>query len=142
MARSKKRHVHGVGKEPDRRRTAVIPSGSRRRFWAGTRTVSAWSFRSSCVDISMQGCRVKSRVRPAPKPGEPIWFQAPEANPEEWIEGVLVSTNKPFLRKSTSRIRFLKSLPYQTFKMLVYGPEGQDLERSERPEHEADHIWR
>ena len=84
-------------------------------------------------DISIQGCRVKSRVCPAPKPGELIWFQAPDVHPQAWIEGVLVSTIKPFLRKSSSRIRFLRNLPYQTFKMLVYGPEGIDLELSSVP---------
>ncbi len=93
-------------------------------------------------DISTHGCLVKSRVCPAPKPGELIWFQAPDVDPQAWIEGVLVSTIKPFLRQHSTRIRFMTSLPFQTFKMLVYGPEGIDLEHNERPEHEADYIWR
>jgi len=142
MARSRKRLAHGTGREPDRRRSCRYPAKVKA-------VVLGWDTDGIRVelpveldDISIHGCRVTSRACPAPKPGELIWFQAPGANPPAWIEGVLVSTIKPFLRKSSSRIRFLRNLPYQTFKMLVYGPEGNDLEEKERPEHEADQIWR
>jgi hypothetical protein len=94
------------------------------------------------LDISMQGCRVNSQVRPGPKPGDRVWLQAAGGDPAACIEGVIISTIKPFLRKCSSRIRFLRNLPYQTFKMLVYGPEQLDLQQMERPEHEADFIWR
>ena len=142
MARSRKRPVRGTGKEPERRQSCRYPTRIKAVVLAWETDGGPVEVPVELVDISMQGCRVTSRVRPAPKPGEPIWFQAPEANPGEWIEGVLVSTIKPFLSKSSIRIKFRRNLPYQTFKLLVYGPEGMDLERIERPEHEANYIWR
>ena len=40
------------------------------------------------------------------------------------------------------RIRFVSVLPFQTFKMLVYGLDGIDPESIPRPEHETDQWWR
>ena len=94
------------------------------------------------VDISLHGCRVMSRRRAIPKPGQPVWLKPAGAGSPAWIAATLVSSVRPFLRKRSTRIRFLDCLRYQTFKMLVYGPDGIDLERIERPEHETDTLWR
>ena len=93
-------------------------------------------------NVSIQGCLVRSRVPRAPKPGERIWFKTSEMNASEWIEGFIVSTVKPLLRKRVIRIRFVSVLPFQTFKMLVYGADGIDMENIPRPEHETDEWWR
>ncbi len=142
MALSRKLAVEVTGRRSDRRRSCRYPTRTKA-------AVVGWDVNGCRVelpgefeDISMNGCRVRSRLCPVPTTGEPIWLQVSDEDPPEWVEGVVIATNKPFLRKSSTRIRFRESLPYHTFKMLVYGPEGQDLELSERPEHEADYLWR
>ena len=142
MARSRKRLNHGAGSEPERRRSCRYPARIKTAVLSWDADGSRVEILVELDDISMHGCRVSSRVCPAPKPGESIWFQAPAENPGESIEGVMLSTVKPFLGKHTTRVKFLTSLPFHTFKLLVYGPEGMDLDRAERPEHEADYIWR
>jgi len=93
-------------------------------------------------NISMQSCLVKSPLGPAAKPGQPVWFKAPDVDSAKWIKGVLVSAVKPFLREYAIRIRFLEPLPFQTFKLLVYGPEEVDLDLKDRPAYETDQFWR
>jgi hypothetical protein len=94
------------------------------------------------VDISMQGCLVNFRVAPRTQPGERVWLTVPGVNCTPVIDGVVVSAVKPFLRKCSIRIRFLAPLPFQTFKMLVYGGEGVDLNVRDRPDHENDQFWK
>lgn len=142
MGQSRMYQAPAAGNGTDRRRTC--------RYSPTTKdAVLGWDEDGSQVEIpveldnvSIQGCLVRSRVRPAPKPGERIWFKALEMNASGWIEGFIVSTIKPFLRKQVTRIRFVSVLPFQTFKMLVYGPDGVDLESIPRPEHETDQWWR
>jgi len=147
-------HIRGAGNGSDRRLTIRgAGNGSDRRGSCRYRpllksAVLGWDEDGSRVeipveldDVSIQGCLVRSRVRRAPKPGERIWFKTSETNASEWIEGVIISTVKPFLRKQVTRIQFVSVLPFQTFKMLVYGRDGVDPESIPRPEHETDQWW-
>lgn len=93
-------------------------------------------------DISIHGCLVKSSLDPRTQPGERVWLKAPGVNCTPVIDGVVVSAVKPFLRKCSIRIRFLAPLPFQTFKMLVYGSEGIDMNLKDRPDYENDQFWR
>ncbi len=93
-------------------------------------------------NVSMQGCLVKARRGPPVHPGETVWLKALGDFTTPVIEGIVVSAVKPFLGKCAIRIRFLAPLPYQTFKMLVYGSEGIDLNLRDRPEYENDQYWR
>jgi hypothetical protein len=60
----------------------------------------------------------------------------------DWIEGRIVSVRKPFLRKPEFRIQFISTLPFQVFKVLVYGRNDSEPEPVSRPEHETDQWWR
>jgi len=93
-------------------------------------------------NVSMQGCLVMSRRGPRLQPGERVWFRVLGDVTTPVIDGIVVSAVKPFLGKCSIRIRFLAPLPYQTFKMLVYGSEGIDMNLSDRPVHESNQFWR
>src|SRR5271157_5005609 len=131
MEQSRMYQILGAGNGSDRR-------GSCRYRPLLKSAVLGWDEDDSRVEIpveldnvSIQGCLVRSRVRRAPKPGERIW-----------IKSFIVSTVKPFLRNRVIRIRFVSVLPFQTFKMLVYGRDGVDPQSIPRPEHETDQWWR
>lgn len=83
-----------------------------------------------------------SRRGPRVQPGERVWFRVLGDVTTPVIDGIVVSAVKPFLGKCSIRIRFLAPLPYQTFKMLVYGSEGIDISLRDRPVHESDQFWR
>ena len=93
-------------------------------------------------NVSMQGCLVKSRRGPWVQPGKRVWLKVLGDVITPVIDGIVVSAVKPFLGKCSIRIRFLAPLPYQTFKMLVYGSEGIDMNLSDRPDYENDQYWR
>ncbi len=93
-------------------------------------------------NVSMQGCLVKSRRGPRVHPGERVWLKALGDISTPVIDGIVVAAVKPFLCKCVIRIRFLAPLPYQTFKMLVYGSEGIDMSLRNRPVYESDQFWR
>jgi hypothetical protein len=93
-------------------------------------------------NVSMQGCLVKSRRDPRARPGKRVWLKALGNITTPVIDGIVISAVKPFLGKCSIRIRFLAPLPYQTFKMLVYGSEGIDMNLRDRPVHESDQYWR
>jgi len=92
--------------------------------------------------VSMYGCLVKARRGPRVQPGERVWLKALGDISTPAIDGILVSAVKPFLGKCAIRIRFLAPLPYQTFKVLVYGSERIDINVRDRPVHESDQFWR
>ncbi len=93
-------------------------------------------------DVSMKGCLVVSRRGPRMQPGDRVSLKALGAVASPVIEGIVVSDVKPFLGKRSIRIRFLAPLPYHTFKMLVYGTDGIDLNLRDRPVHENDQFWK
>ena len=93
-------------------------------------------------NVSMQGCLAMSRRGPRVRPGERVWLKALGNITTPVIDGIVVSAVKPFLGKCAIRIRFLAPLPYLTFKMLVYGSEGIDMNLRDRPVHENDQYWR
>jgi hypothetical protein len=93
-------------------------------------------------NVSMEGCLVMSRRGPRVQPGESVWLRVLGDITTPVIGGIVVSAVKPFLGKCSIRIRFLAPLPYQTFKMLVYGSEGIDMNLSDRPDYENDQYWR
>jgi len=92
--------------------------------------------------VSMYGCLVKARRGPRVQPGERVWLKALGDISTPAIDGIVVSAVKPFLGKCAIRIRFLAPLPYQTFKVLVYGSERIDINVRDRPVHESDQFWR
>ncbi len=131
-----------TGKGPDRR-------GSFRYSPTIKKVILGWGWGDSRVElpvdlvsISVQGCMVKSRVCPELGPGEPIWLKAVGMRASDWVEGRIVSTLKPFLRKHEIRIQFVSTLPFQIFKVLVYGRDKEVAESARRPEHEHDQLWR
>jgi hypothetical protein len=93
-------------------------------------------------NISMSGCLLKCSRKPSREPGDPIYFKSTCLGEGDWIAGELIAADKPFLRKCIIRIRFLSPLPFLLFKLLVYGPEGTDLQSLMRPDYESDQFWR
>ncbi len=93
-------------------------------------------------NVSMQGCLVKTRHNPHTQKDDRVWLKVPGEIGSPVMEGAVVSAVKPFLARCEIRIRFLEPLTYQTFKRLVYGEEGLDLNHRERPAHEHDQFWR
>jgi len=93
-------------------------------------------------NVSMHGCLVKSRRGPPMEPGERVSLKVLGDVTSPVIDGIVVSSVKPFLGKRSIRIRFLAPLPYQTFKMLVYGTDGIDMNLRDRPEYENDQFWK
>ncbi len=94
------------------------------------------------TNVSMQGCLVLSRQNPHSEPGDRVWVKVPGEITCPVIEGAVVSAVKPFLARCAIRIRFLEPLAYRTFKRLVYGEEGIDLNERERPVYENDQFWK
>jgi hypothetical protein len=132
------------GESQDRRRTCRYTPSVKSVFlgwgWGGSQVEIPVELES----ISLKGCMVKSRVRPAPTAGQQIWFRATGMEGLDWIEGRLVSSQKRFFRKHEIRVAFVSELPFQTFKMLVYGKAevGPEPETIQRPMHETDQWWR
>lgn len=94
------------------------------------------------ANVSLQGCLVTSRRNPRIEPGGRVWIKIPGEFTYPAIEGAVVSAVKPFLARCAIRIRFLEPLAYRTFKRLVYGEEGIDLNERERPLYENDQFWK
>jgi hypothetical protein len=93
-------------------------------------------------NISMQGCLVRSSKVPRVDPGQAVLLRIERLDENEPVQGVVVSSTKPFLRRHAVRIRFDQPLPFLAFKLLVYGPEGLSLEQRDRPMYETDQFWR
>jgi hypothetical protein len=126
----------------DRRRTCRYPAVIKDALLGWDADGSRVEIPVELVNISINSCLMRSRRGPAPLPGEPIWLKFPEIHPEDWVEGVLVSTDKPFLRSYVIRFQFLALLPFHTFKLLTSGTNGIVQERTDLPEHEMDNFWR
>ncbi len=95
------------------------------------------------VDMSLSGCSVRLRRAPGLLKGQSVWLLPRGLSPGDWSEGVIVSIRKPFLRECQVRIRLLASLPYESFKALVHGPDHEHkIDRVGAPEHEQDHFWK
>ena len=144
-----------VGQAVDRRQSyRGVRQGSDRRSTCryapiDTNAALGWSAKGAKVEIaaeleniSVLGCLVKSNLAPGPKPGEPVWFRASGMASPDWIEGRVISVQKPFFRKYEIRIKFVSTMPFQAFKKLVYGASETEPEVIERPLHETDQWWR
>lgn len=99
-------------------------------------------FPATLENVSMSGCLLKCSCKPSLQPGDRIYFRSTCLDEEHWIAGELVKAAKPFLQKCLIRIRFASPLPFLLFKLLVYGPEGIDLQSLARPHYESDQFWR
>ena len=126
----------------DRRLACRYPAVTKALILSLIESGSAVDHRVELENVSMQGCLVKSRRDPRARPGEKVWLKALGDITTPEIGGIVVSAVKPFLGKRSIRIRFLAPLPYQTFKMLVYGSEGIDMNLRDRPDYERDQYWR
>ncbi len=137
-------------KRRDERRLAEIERRDTCRYPIVTRSVLlCFDMQGTVVDcrgeignISMQGCLVRSRKAPRITPGQAVWLRIEGLDGAGPVEGVVVSSAKPFLRRHSIRIRFAQPLAFLAFKLLVYGPEGRDLDRRDRPAYETDQFWR
>ncbi len=95
------------------------------------------------LDLSLQGCMLELRKRPARTPQQPVAVRSLADSSAEWVAGVVVSVRKPLIKPCRIRIVFREAFPYQLFKKLVYGTE--DLRASSHnggPAHEQDHYWK
>ena len=126
----------------DRRLAYRYPAATRALILSLNESGSLVDHSVQLENVSMQGCLVKSRRDPRAQPGERVWLKVLGNITTPVIAGILVSAVKPFLGKCSIRIRFHAPLPYQTFKLLVYGSEGIDTSLGDRPVHESDHFWR
>ena len=126
----------------DRRLAFRYPPATRALILTLIESSSLVDYPIELENVSMQGCMVKSRRGPRVQPGERVWLKALGNITTPVIDGIVVSAVKPFLGKCSIRIRFLAPLPYQTFKMLVYGSEGIDMNLRDRPDYENDQYWR
>ena len=126
----------------DRRLVCRYPAATKALILSLNQSGSAVDHSVQLENVSMQGCLVKSRRGPLARPGERVWLKVLGNITTPVIAGIVVSTVKPFLGKCSIRIWFLAPLPYQTFKMLVYGSEGTDMNLKDRPDYENDQYWR
>jgi hypothetical protein len=126
----------------DRRLACRYPAATKAMILSLIESGSAVERSLELENVSMQGCLVKSRRGPRVQPGERVWLKVLGDITTPMIDGIVVSAVKPFLGKCSIRIRFLAPLPYQTFKMLVYGSEGIDMNLRDRPDYENDQFWR
>jgi hypothetical protein len=95
------------------------------------------------VDISLHGGLLRTKSKPPMAIGKPIWYRPVGVANNEWIEGVLVTVNKPFLSKCRLAISFASVLRYDAFKAIVYGAPVEDpASHREVPEHEMQHYWK
>ncbi|WP_148596582.1 hypothetical protein [Aquisphaera giovannonii] len=69
-------------------------------------------------------------------------MEIPQVPDADALFGVLLSANRPFLGPMVCRIRFIQSLTFQSFKLLVNGPDLVPATPRDLPEHEADWLWR
>lgn len=94
------------------------------------------------MNVSMSGCLLKARNGPRNEPGLHVWFQSEGIEDADGVEAVLVQCTRSFFGTRTIRIRFLRSLAFDWFKNLVYGPEQLHEQPSDVPDHEQDLYWR
>jgi hypothetical protein len=126
----------------DRRLAYRYPTATKSLILTLIESGSAVDHSVELENVSMQGCLVKSRRDPGVRPGESVQLKALGDITTPMIDGMVISAVKPFFGKCAIRIRFLVPLPYQTFKMLVYGLEGIDMNLRDRPDYENDQYWR
>jgi hypothetical protein len=111
----------------DDRRSVCRYSVARNHAWIGW-----WegeTFRhadAELLDISLRGARLI--VTALPPPSQSVWFcppsTAPAASPSDWLEARVIEARKRWLGPRLVRLIFRKNFPYETFKAVVYGPEG------------------
>ena len=128
--------------EDERRTTYRYPAKMKEAEVGWGEGESRTVFPATLENVSMSGCLLKCSCKPSLEPGGPIYFKSSYADNGVWIAGELVSAVKPFLRKCLVRMCFVSPLPFPLFKLLVYGPEGIDLQSLERPDYESDQFWR
>ncbi len=126
----------------DRRIACRYPAATRALILSLIESGSLVDYPIELENVSMQGCLAKSRRGPRVQPGERVWLKSFGNSTTPVIDGIVVSAVKPFLGKCSIRIRFLAPLSYQTFKMLVCGSEGIDMNLRDRPDYENDQYWR
>jgi len=126
----------------DRRRACRSPAATKAVIFSLIESGSQVDHSGQLENVSMDGCLVKSRRGPRVRPGARVWLKALGDITTPVIDGIVISAVKPFLGMCAIRIRFLAPLPYQTFKMLVYGKEGIDMNLKDRPDYENDQFWR
>ena len=126
----------------DRRLACRYPAATKNLILFSIESGSAVDHSVQLENVSMQGCLVKSRRVPRVQPGERVSLKVLGNITIPMIDGIVVSAIKPFLGKCSIRIRFLAPLPYQTFKMLVYGSEDIYTNFKNRMDYENDQFWR
>jgi len=131
-----------IGSAKDRRLACRYPAATKVLILSLIESGSAVDHSVQLENVSMQGCLVKSRREPRVQPGERVWLKVLGNITIPMIAGIVISVVKPFLGKCSIRIRFLAPLPYQTFKMLVYGSEEIDMNLRNRLDYENDQFWR
>src|SRR5262245_17069634 len=140
QSQSLKRNA-SLPKESDRRNTCRYPAVIKEAVLGWCEGEARKEITARLENISHKGCLATSKVPIPRKPGETVWLKLPTLESSEWVEGVLRSVAKPFLRRCSVRIEFLTPLPFSTFKSLVYGSIEIENQR-DLPEHESDHFWR
>jgi hypothetical protein len=146
MSHSGRRHGRNgagtISSAMDRRIACRYPAAMKAAILSLTESGSQMDHSVQLENVSMQGCLVRSGRGPRVQPGEKVWLKALGDITSPVIDGIVISAVRPFLGKCTIRIRFLAPLSFQTFKMLVYGTEGIDMNLKDRPDYENDQFWR
>jgi len=140
--RSGRSGARTIGSAKDRRLACRYPAATKAVILSLIESGSQVNHSVQLENVSMQGCLVMSRRGPRVQPGERVWLKSFGNSTTPVIDGIVVSAVKPFLGKCSIRIRFLAPLPYQTFKMLVYGSEEIDMNLRNRLDYENDQFWR
>jgi hypothetical protein len=95
------------------------------------------------LDLSLTGCLLELPRIPQRTERQPIWFRSAADPNETWVEGVVLSIRKSFMKPCRMRIVFNDSFPYELFKKLVYGAEDRYAPVPiDTPPHEQDHYWK
>lgn len=132
-------HTPGTRERREVCRYDVVQGEAMIGWWEGP------AFRSTpakIVDLSSHGAMLVIETFP---PGDrTFWFRLPGVPAQDdWFEVKLISRKKKLFGPREFRINFLKVLPYEVFKAVVYGPDALRPYDPPAwlPEDAADRDW-
>lgn len=110
----------------DRRGSYRYPAALSRAWLGWWRDEEFHGTPAEIQDVSLRGARLI--VETLPPVGTSVWFHPPSlgtlasAPADEWLEARLVEARKSLFGPRLVRVEFLKGIPYELFKAIVYGP--------------------
>jgi hypothetical protein len=131
-----------VGMKSDRRRSCRYAALVSQVELSWDNEGTAAEVEATLVNVSNQGCLVATPRRATPSPGTIVQLSASFQSMDFSTGGRIISVEKRIFRKRLVRVYFPRPLPFDLFKLLVYGPDSQAPAWEARPDHEKDYFWR